>query len=737
MISGNQSALGHPKLRFSQHDRITIGGARYLDPEETAHGYLLRREDSGKVVVAFTHTELWEASKSRNWLHEPDYYDPDKVRVRQSSGVSSLHELAEKEAARVYYKWQVLTRFLKYEAAGETNRGERQLEAILEQIADDIYKCERARAVLAKDEAKTRNKRSSAEPKSKGGRKSPRVGTVIGRVEPPKIRTFRRWLAKFEAGGLVPWCLRDSYRNCGAGPRLSPKAREYVAKYGQRYLSRRKPSYASLHLDMQMAIAKYNTTVEKAERIACPGKDALRAYVRGLSRFAVCLAREGEEKAKRLFAIVSQGPDVVRPGQRVEMDHYEVDLMSLLKQDDLWNALNAEQQTRIGRMQFCAALDVATGCILGATLSKTASSRDARRVLRMVVADKTPLAKQAGAETPWDQACRPETVATDGGAAFIEQEFVSAILDLGAAHDVPPGGLPWLRGTLERFFETLHTKFISLFEGRTFGDYLRRGDYDSEGLAHLTSEELALLLVRWLVDVYHNTPSDSLAGETPRNAWLRLSEIVGIRPPPDRSTCRAVFGERLTRVLGNSGVKVLGLNYHSDALAKVFLDKGSTEIALRIDPLDLGKIAYRHGRTWNEATCASPDFDDVSIVTWAKTINDLKQTHATEALESAPIIYRAMDAIQQAHDASMARANISVQPATSQDIERLETGIFFGFSMPEKLAASRDVEESQDLLGRDFIVGARPSSRVADPEVTLPSFTSSENPQDDDFSFER
>ena len=45
-----------------------------------------------------------------------------------------------------------------------------------------------------------------------------------------------------------------------------------------------------------------------------------------------------------------------------------------------------------------------------------------------------------------------------------------------------------------------------------------KGDYDSAAFANVVAEMLGRALVRYIVDVYHNTPHNGLGGQTPNDA---------------------------------------------------------------------------------------------------------------------------------------------------------------------------------------------------------------------------
>lgn len=735
-MNTHPTTLFHLKIRLEQYDRVTIAGTRYHEPEPVSDGYVLTPIAGLRTPIHFTHAALWQASRARDWDYEPDYFNPNVSRSRNASAPEMWSNLAADEAAWVYHKYQYVTRFLRYEAAGQTNRSKEQIADTLRLIGRNIAECADTQAALARAAAQPAKKKP-VRTKRRGPRKRPSSRKKQESFRVPPVRTFVRWLKNFDGS---PWSLRDNYRNVGNARELSSKQLEYVRIGARAYLKRRRPSFAQAHSFVRRLVARDNAKLTPEARVACPCRDSIRRYVLGLSHFAVYAARYGEEAAKNEFALTSQGLNVVRPGQRVEIDHYKVDLEAILKREKLWEFLRGDQQESVKRMQLCMALDVATHCALGAHLSETPSAADVRRVIKMVSSDKTQLAKAAGAEESWSEATGVEAYSTDGGPALIDADVDRMIWDAGSRHEIPPGGVPWLRGTLERFFQTIHVMFLSQFDGRTFGNHLKKGSYDSKSLAHLTVDELATLLTRWLVDVYHNFESSTLGGETPRNAWIRLTELFGVRPLPSKQRFMQVFGENLSRTLSRSGIKIMGNYYISPELGQLFLNRGKIKLDVRLDTTDLGAIAYRVGRHWYEARCRDSRFDGVSAENWAKTVMDLRLTRTAQAQQVLGIVDRALDAIEAEAEASRRRANIATPTLTADDIERLETKVFVGFTMPERPEFSQ-AAESEDILATSFSTGggvaAWPTEAVVSREVPAPS-TPDKNTGDDDnddFSF--
>lgn len=222
----------------------------------------------------------------------------------------------------------------------------------------------------------------------------------------------------------------------------------------------------------------------------------------------------------------------------------------LLQENETWETLpETFKAVLTGRRLVCVAEDIATRCILGMRMAPTATADLARQTLRMVTCDKTRFAEAAGALTPWDMRTTPDLVVTDGGPAFISDEFAAAVADIGSNRTVAKAKEPHLRGGIERFFRTVDLNLLCRCTGRSFAGIDDKGDHAAEAHASLTEDDFAWILIRWLVDKYHNTKHDGLGGETPRNAWLCLARLVGLVPPPDREKARTALGVGLVRSL--------------------------------------------------------------------------------------------------------------------------------------------------------------------------------------------
>lgn len=363
----------------------------------------------------------------------------------------------------------------------------------------------------------------------------------------------------------------------------------------------------------------------------------------------------------------------------------------------LWSRLSAKLKATIERTRtwLTVVIDCATRCILAMRLLVAPpSAESAISALEMAIYDKGTLADAVGVGSSWEMHGQIESLVTDGGAAFVAVATQVVLRDLGITHEVAPAGVPFLRGTIERFFLTVQSRLLPLFPGQTFENAISKGDYDSEGNACLNVEELNRLLIRYAVDIYHNTPHEGLGGETPRNAWRRLRGLYGVFTPPEEAVRRHVFGIATTRRIGNRGIRFLGLHYQSPELQRIRFEIGQKPIAIRINRHDLGAVSVLHGSGWISIPCVFREITGTSIWEWLAAAQDLRRRNADMAALETDTVRQAMADLRESAAMAIKRAEIGEPVMALADLEKAEHELFRAFSFSQRPAPAND-----DLLG--------------------------------------
>ena len=314
------------------------------------------------------------------------------------------------------------------------------------------------------------------------------------------------------------------------------------------------------------------------------------------------------------------------------MDEWKIDLVSIIDSANLREILGPEIMEAIGldkkksRWWLSAAIDCRTRIMFGATLTRNPTSSAARECLRMIVSDKSAVSEAVGAVTPWSQAVVPETLVTDNGAAFKSELFTTCCLDLQVASLRTIAGVPGMRGTIERVFLTAALDLMPRLKGRTFSNPQERGDYKAHDRACLDAENVAYVLMRWIVDIYHNSPHEGLGGRTPLEQWDAdmADGNYPLRALPDTRSKRLAFGNATRRKISSEGVVVMGIHYHSHVLAAHFLERETQQVDLRWDPDDLGAIDAFIDGEWIELNAVHDRFKGVNLHVWIKARKALR-----------------------------------------------------------------------------------------------------------------
>jgi putative transposase len=689
---------------FGVHDRIGIGIGTanpiyYRCISSDAAGHVFQRVDQPDVTESFTHEDIARLELTPGYRYDRDWFHPGHAKARLMSSVDRFALIPDAEKPGVIFRHDWCIRFLEKEAAGEASRADKSMAAIIKTIAAEI---------AAAQAVKTANSRA---------------GSTSVVKAPPCVRTLRQWVVDLQAGGMNPSALRNGYRHCGHdAPQRDPDLEMLMRKHAARYASETRATKAGLYKDLLVDVGELNKARAAAgfPLVKPPSSKVFAVRIDDLTTYEVTAGRQGLAAARKKFLVVSGGLDVKRPGERIEIDEWRVPLQTLLIKAGIWETLTPDLQELVVRERWwlTVAIDCASRCILGMRLAPSANSASAILVLAMICADKSRFGAAVGALTPWDMACGLELVATDMGSGYIADNFRNAVLNAGGTPFTAPAGLAEMRARVERVFGSLHTQLISRFTGRSFHNTAELGEYPSEARASLTLDELAWVVVRFVVDAYHNLPHEGLGGETPRDAWRRLTKLYGAVPAPDPDTRRNAFGVKLTRTLTNRGVRFLNLYYQSLDLQEYRRKVGDVEVEIMIDLADLGWASVKIGDAgWLTVPCLQP-MQHVHADDWIAACEELRRHFGDQAAIAEPIVLKAIADIQAIGDGAVRRAHIGSTMLTAEELNRAERLLPITWSPPAgSPAAERDPNDPAGLFDGEI----KPSSDAAPPADTSPS----------------
>lgn len=681
------------RIAIGAFDRITVNEVSYSFLFENEAGKTLKMEDGTGRAYQFSHEELSRLSSLGRLRIEADFFHPEKAARQQQSSTGLLSALPLTHNARVAKRSAYVEAFLEMEREGKINRTDAAIKANTEVLIGK-----------ATQFAENLNPLGVAEP-----------GKSADISIPPKPRTLRNWIKAAELDGQTG--LLDAMHLRGNRNRvLGPEEVGLLMKEVRGYMSRERPTIKTIHENVQIAFEDRNA--ERKERglpsLKVPSRETTRRAIRALDPFAVITARYGEAAARKKFKPVLNGLNLTRPLQRVEIDEWEIDLMTLMHSSGLIDLFTEEERLQLGldkttkRWTLTVAICCTTRCIVGMVISTAPKARAAVQVLQMVVSNKGQWADLVGALGHWDMYGIPELIVTDCGVAFKSQAFRFACADLGITKELAIAGCPEVRGTIERVFNTVALDLLPRLSGRTFSDVVSKGDAKPEERAALTFDDLAFVLVRWVVDIYHNTPHRGLDGKTPAETWRRLMGKWGVRPSPDMRRSRLVFGHRMTRVLSKEGLTVLGVRYHSERLADWMLRKDKCDVDVRWHPKDIGAIEVRLGSDWFTVPAIDHELDGVPAQIWLSATRDVRSRNPKAKRINTEVVQQAIKAISERNAEAMALANLVVEDWSPERIAREEKRIFRGvrFGKPKQL------QKAKDGIGSSFPAPEAETSRT-------------------------
>lgn len=272
--------------------------------------------------------------------------------------------------------------------------------------------------------------------------------------------------------------------------------------------------------------------------------------------------------------------------------------------------------------------------------------------------------------------------------------------------------MPQQRAKVERFLQTLDVRALLRFSGRAFSNPVVRGKYESAARACVTVPELAALVVRFIVDEYHNVEHAGLGGETPRSVWLRLSKKYAPTAPPGPSRIRRAFGEDYAVVLQAQGIQIFGNWYTSRATDDLFQKVGDREYTVRVDSEDLGAVSLRVPGGW--LTLLGPDvMKGVSVAVWEAALADLRRQNQDLQDLVRPVVHRAIAFAQMADAETRKRLSILYRPKSGPELEALRRRMNATVRHRQEILAPQ--ARPIDILADPIPVGRKASTRTIRP----------------------
>ena len=435
------------------------------------------------------------------------------------------------------------------------------------------------------------------------------------------VRTLRRWAGMFEREGAA-----------GLVDRRSTRVTDVLAGVDARWLEVCRTVIAE-HVDasrptQRLLLARIAARVE-AEfgpgQVPIPGAGRARRVVKELARGTNALT--GSTKGKREIANRPSGVygrlRPARPGEYVLVDTTRLDVFAMEPVTLSWV-----------QVELTVAMDLYSRAITGVRLTPVSTKAvDAAAVLFECLrpetegGDQTRQLPYAGAPDvvvfnadhlavaprPGLPAVAAETLVVDHGKIYLSEHLRSVCARLGISIQPARPLMATDKAAIERFFGSIGLGLLAALPGYKGPDVYGRGK-DPTGCAFYFLDELEALVRRWIREVYHHRPHDSLIdihapGLTfsPLEMFAHGVVRAGMLRVPMRADLAFDFLPVAWRTIQHYGVQVHGLRYQGEAIRGLAGRRSGYTGAhpgrwpVRYDTDDISRIYFQHptDATWH------------------------------------------------------------------------------------------------------------------------------------------
>jgi putative transposase len=385
------------------------------------------------------------------------------------------------------------------------------------------------------------------------------VAIEIGDVNPPSAITIYRWYRRKMVSGSI-LALTDKYELRGRRVAWSEEVNNVVQNaIDTIYLNRQLYPKLAVYEDIERNLFRLQKQFpEKINHLKTPSRSSIYKYLKKYEAYEVTAARLGKRAADKQFRSVIGKQKTTRLLERVEIDHTPLNLLVICDKTLL----------PLGKPWLTAALDKHSRMIVGYYISfREPSAYADLQCLKQSILPKDDLLKDyEDISTPWPARGFPEVIVCDNGRDLHANALRKLCLELGIQIQFCPAKKPEYKGAVERFLKTINHDLIHKLPGTVFSSPDERGDYSSEQLACITFATLQHLILKWIVEIYAQSPHRGLSGVMPLQKWNIGEREQVLEYPAEPSLLEVIVGHTGNRAVFHYGVEINGLLYNDHEL---------------------------------------------------------------------------------------------------------------------------------------------------------------------------
>lgn len=402
----------------------------------------------------------------------------------------------------------------------------------------------------------------------------------------PSRPTVYRWLKRYEEAGRDVLALTPRTRTLRKPLRRLRDDEEALLQavlndYAEVKEKRTIDFYCN---ELAARIDEENRMRLQSERLRLPSRATVARRLSEREDEALLNGRPGQRRSRSQARQLSKMDYPSIPLRLVEVDHTQLDVI----------VADPVNRLPIGRPYLTLALDTATRYVLGICLGfEPPSYRTVADCLLHAILPKD-VQQRFELDNPWLSFGVPEELTLDNGKEFRGKDLTAACEALNIKATYAPARTPEAKPAVERFFGTLNTGLIHTLPGTTFSNVQARQNYKSEKEAALTLDELARLVVRFIVDVYAQKPHTGTQ-TSPALAWQEAVDsrlFVPRIPSMTEMDLKILLGATGRATVGPSGIRHKNIWYNSSELKalRIRAHASNSKVVFRYVPADLGTI---------------------------------------------------------------------------------------------------------------------------------------------------
>ncbi|MBN9335190.1 Mu transposase C-terminal domain-containing protein [Devosia sp.] len=467
----------------------------------------------------------------------------------------------------------------------------------------------------------------------------------------------------------------------------------FIQRHIKAYCSEKEPSLQVVCDKINAHIVEANNGLGPDAQIPLATEYGCAKAIEELPYAVVFGSRRGKKQLIQELRHVGKGHEYKRVGELTLSDCWSAHIFTLLSEESQKLFTNGEKSTRVA---LAFVVDGATGVVTGIAGGTKETSELARRAFRMSFADKTDIARAAGCLHHWNMRHGSEEAKSDSGRAYRNEIYLGTAYALVDRVTFTAAGQARLRGKIERLLRTMGTKFISSFTGRTGSNVKDRpsGEQDPEKRAVLFVEQFMRLIIKYIVDVYHNTPP-TRGGLSPARLYEDRIARFQPKPVPSGDELRVAFGLVVQRRLSRAGIRFMNIIYWCPWLDTLIQDSGKRDYFVKVDPLDLEHISILVGSDWTTVP-GPPQFQNVTLNQWIAKQNELARAHGEKKrLDFEEFVAPSLLEIDRAAEAAEAAFGLEGVTWTAQMMDDIQK------DLRVMLVYDRDAEDDESALTHD------------------------------------